>query len=394
MHDQPRRPGLPILVAVTAMGPLALNVFIPSMPGLQRVFGTDYATVQLTLTLYLIGVALAQLVYGPLSDRFGRRPVLLAGLWIFLAGTLACLFAPSIEALIAGRVLQAVGACSGLVLSRAIIRDMFERARAASMMAYVMMAMVVAPMIAPSIGGFLDVWFDWRASFVFVGVVGVLVLAASTMLLHETHHTRGRAQGPTAMLLGFVRLLRIPAFDAYAFQTAFSSAAFFSFLGGAPYVMVELFDRTPGEYGLFFLCLASMYMVGNGLSGRLSTRLGPDRMIWIGVILAQLAMMALFVVELAGLTSPWTLFGLMGFVSIGNGLSLPNGMAGAVSVDPRLAGTASGLAGFLQLGIGAAGSYTVGLLLAGTAMPLIAVMLAGTTLGLAAHAWGRSLARR
>src|SRR5690606_20851902 len=167
-----RRPSLAILIAVTALGPMALNIFIPAMPGMTAVFGVDYGTIQLTLTLYLVGLAVAQLFMGPLSDRFGRRPVLLGGIGLFLAGSLAAALAPSIEALIVARIVQAVGGCAGIVLGRAIVRDTHSREASASMIGYITMVMVVAPMLAPLIGGYLDSWFGWRATFITVLAVG------------------------------------------------------------------------------------------------------------------------------------------------------------------------------------------------------------------------------
>ncbi len=373
------RPGLPILIAITAVGPLALNIFIPSMPTLVRAFDTDAATVQLALSLYLIGVAVAQLAYGPLSDRYGRRPVLLIGLALFLLGSIACLLAPSIEALIAGRVVQAVGACSGMVLARAVVRDLYDRSEAASKLGYIMMAMVIAPMIAPSIGGLLDWWLGWRASFAFVALFGLAILAAAFASLHETNLRRHTSTRPADLLAAFVRLLRLPAFNAYAWQGAFSSGVFFGFLGGAPYVMVEILGRTPAEYGLWFVVLSAMYMTGNFLSARLSARVGLDRMIWWGVVLSVVGTSLLLAAVLTGTLSPLTLFGTMSVVSVANGLSLPNAMAGAISADTQAAGAASGLAGFLQMGLGAALSYLAGALLTESALPL-ALIMAGTAL--------------
>ena len=381
-----RRPSLGVLIAITGIGPLALNIFIPSMPGLQRVFATDYATVQLTLSLYLVGVAVAQLFYGPLSDRYGRRPVLLAGMTLCLFGSIACLLAPTVEALIAGRVLQAVGACSGLVLSRAIIRDLYDRAEAASRMGYVMMAMIVAPMIAPTIGGILDVRFGWQASFIFLVVIVAVVLAAAAVFLHETFPGTGAVQRPSDMVVAFARLLRVRAFNRYAWQGAFSSAVFFSFLGGAPYVTMEILGHTPEEYGFLFASLSLMYMLGNFMSGRFSVRIGSDRMIWYGVVLGVVGTSLLSAVAMTGRISAPLLFGAMSIVSVGNGLSLPNGMAGAVSVDPRLAGAASGLAGFLQMGVGASASFLVATLLDRSATPLVLMMLTGAIGALAVHA--------
>ena len=377
-------PSLAILIAVTAVGPLALNIFIPSMPGMQAVFGVDYGTIQLTLTLYLVGTAVAQLFLGSLSDRFGRRPVLLAGLVLFLVGSATAASAVSIEMLIASRIVQALGGCAGLVLGRAIVRDLYDREMAASKIAYVTMAMVVAPMIAPTLGGYLDVWFGWRAGFIAVAVAGALVLGASLLLLHETLREPQPMPGLFGMLDGFATLLRSSTFCGYAFNMAFGSASFFSFLAGAPYIMVELLGRTPSEYGLYFILLSLGYMLGNFLAGRLSRRVGGDRMILIGNLLAFLGVFALLGLAAAGVFTPIAIFGPMIVVTVSNGISLPNATAGAISVDPKSVGAASGLAGFLQIAIGALTTFVVGVLQDDTQFPMILVMLGSTCIAFAA----------
>jgi DHA1 family bicyclomycin/chloramphenicol resistance-like MFS transporter len=369
-----RRPSLGILIAVTALGPMALNIFIPSMPGMVEVFATDYGTIQLTLTLYLFGVAVSQLFMGPLSDRFGRRPVLLAGIALFLAGSLGAALAESIQMLIAARVVQAVGGCAGLVLGRAIVRDTHGREESASMIGYITMAMVVAPMLSPLIGGYIDHWFGWRASFVFVLTVGALGIAFAGMLLHGTHHDRSGAHGPLAMLRGFPILLRDTAFCGYAINVSFTTAVFFAFLAGAPYIMVEILERPTNEYGLYFMFMATAYMAGNFLSGRLATRVGADRMILTGSLLALIGVTLLSGLALSFEMVPLMLFAPVMFGGIGNGLSLPSATASAISIRPDLAGTASGLVGFLQMTVGALATLLVGRLQDDTVFPMIWVM--------------------
>ncbi|WP_375594241.1 multidrug effflux MFS transporter [Algihabitans albus] len=379
------KPSLLILVAVSAIGPLALNLFVPSMPGLQAAFGIPYATAQLTLTLYLIGLAAAQLIYGPLSDRFGRRPTLIAGLWLFVAGSLAAAVAPSIELLIAARMAQALGGAAGIVLARAIVRDLYGREKAASMIGYITMAWVLAPMIAPVVGGLLDQAFDWRAGFWLLAAAGVAVVLSCHVYLHETHHDRSLGGGWRGLLEGYRWLLRRPRFNAYALTTGFTSSVFFSFLAGAPYVMVEVLGRSPVEYGLWFILSSLGYMTGNGLAGRFSERLGVERMIALGTILAFLGAATALGLFLAGALAPWALFVPMLLVAVGNGLAIPNGIAGAVSVNPRLAGTAAGLAGFLQLGLGAATSQSVGLLQGIEPYAVVYVMTAGALIAVLVH---------
>ncbi len=385
---------LAVLVSATAVGPLSMNIFVPSMPGLQRALSASYGAVQLTLSLYLIAFAAAQLLYGPISDRWGRRPVLLAGLAIFVAASAACAFAPNIEVLIAGRLVQAIGACAGMVLSRAVVRDLYDRDRAASMIAYITMAMMAAPMLAPGIGGYLDEWFGWRSGFVFVGVAGLIVLAAATALLGETHPPSGTRVRLGTLFWSFGHLLRKPAFLGYALQLGFTAVSFFSFLGGAPYVMVHILHRPPSEYGLYFFFAAGMYMIGNFITGRMSRRWGIDRLIVAGLLISLVAAAAQAVLYVAGMVSPLTLFAAMGGVGFGHGLSIPNGLAGAVSVDPERAGAASGLAGFLQMGSGAAASYVVGLAIGETAAPVVIGMLAGAALAAAAYFAARSVVAR
>lgn len=394
MRDGDTRPSpLVILIAATAIGPLALNIFIPSMPGLLRAFDTNYGTAQLTLSLYLAGLAPAQLVYGPLSDSFGRRPVMLGGLIVFLIGSLFCLVAPVIEMLIAGRVVQAIGGCVGMVVGRAVVRDLYDRDRTASILAYITMAMVTAPMVAPIIGGFLDVWFGWRASFVFVLVAGGLVMIGVWILLSETHPEEERRSGWHDLLASFPVLIRRRAFCGYAFQVSFSSATFFAFLGGAPYVTMELMGRTPSDYGLLFVPIVAMYMLGNYISASRAVRFGIDRMITTGTLISLAGAFTLAGVTLAGALGPYTMFGFMAVMALGNGLCIANGFAGAVSVEPQMAGAAAGFSGFLHTATGAAASFVVGSLLTDSVAPLVVAMVAGAVLGLTAHAVGILAAR-
>jgi len=375
-RDTRSPPRLWNLIAISAIGPMALNIFFPSMPGMMTVFDTDYATVQLALTLYLASLATAQLFVGPMADRWGRRPVALWGMVLCMVGTVVCIFAPSIQILILGRVIQAIGACTGIVMSRTIIRDMHGLDKAASMMGYVTMVMVIAPMFSPSIGGFLDQAFGWQAGFVFVLICIILVLGASVSLLGETHTGTYQAEGIGQMFVGFVKLLKMPAFNRHAFQISFSSGAFFAFLGGAPYVSIQLMGISAAEYGLYFMAGGLGYMAGNFLTGRMSERWGAEKLITFGTLMGLLGGVELVIAYMSGNFNPQTLFGGMALIAFGNGLCLPSGTAGAVSADRDLTGTAAGLAGFMQMATGAGTSYLVGILLSDTAAPLVIVMAA------------------
>ncbi|MBA5776626.1 multidrug effflux MFS transporter [Stappia sp. F7233] len=363
-----RRPSLAILVIVSAVNPLAMNIYLPSMPTLVGTFDTTLAQAQLTLSLYLAAVAVAQIGIGPLSDRFGRRPVLLWGLAIFVVGSLICAYAGSLAAFLVGRLLQAAGGCTGIVLGRAIVRDMYDRQQSASMIGYVTMGMAVAPMVGPAVGGAIDQAFGLTAISLAMVAVGLVVLVAAIADLHETNRTRIPA-GIGALWRSYRTLMAIPAFWAYALTAAFTSAVFFAFLGGGPFVAAEILRMTPSEYGLYFMFVAIGYIVGNWISGRYSAMAGVAMMILAGNLVLLMAIGLIGLLFSAGFLHPLSLFGPVFFVGLANGICLPSSIAGAVSIRPELAGAASGLAGSLQIGFGAITSALVGWLLSGVLWP-------------------------
>lgn len=374
--DHAPRPSLFILIAMSAIGPIALNIFIPSMPGLQAEFATDYGTVQLTLTFYLASLAVSQLFLGPISDRFGRRPVFLGGMVVYVAASLACIFASSIEQLIIGRIFQAAGGCAGIVLARAIVRDVYERDQAASMIGYVTMAMVVAPMLAPAIGGVLDEWAGWQSGFYLVSLLGCCLLVLAWHQLPETNQTRAVSAGFVRLARNCGALMREPLFLGYALNSAFGSCVFFSFLAGAPFVMTDIMGRTPAEYGVYFIMVSIGYMFGNFLSGRFAQRAGVDRMVTTGTLLALGGLGVLIALTWADIQEPYAVFGPMALVAISNGLTIPSATAGAISVRPDITGSGAGLSGFFQIGLGALATLVVGALHDGTRLPMVTVMVA------------------
>jgi MFS transporter, DHA1 family, multidrug resistance protein len=269
-----------VLVVATALGPMAMQIFVPALPAIQEGFGVTPATAQLTLSLSAFSIALATLAYGPLSDRFGRRPALLGGLVVYLAGSALCGLATSMGWLIAGRIVQAAGGCAGIVLTRAIVRDLYDLDRSAQMLAYITMAMVAAPMLAPALGGVLTDLAGWRSVFVFGGVLGVAVAAVVAAELPETSPP-GNAAG-RAGRHGMLHLLRSRAFWGYSLHVAFSIGLFYAFLAAAPFLMVRVMGRPASEYGLLFVLVPGAFMLGNLVAARVSARVGVDRMIAIG----------------------------------------------------------------------------------------------------------------
>lgn len=375
-----RGPPLTLLVLATAIAPAALHMLVPSLPLLAAVFAAPAATVQLVLTLFLAGIATGQLVYGPVSDRFGRRPVLIAGLALFLAGTVLCGLAWSLPVLILGRVFQAWGGCAGMVLGRAIVRDVFDRERSASAIATITMAMSLAPSISPAIGAYLAEWVGWRADFALLGALGAAVLALTVARLEETH-TRPAALNLVGMTKSFILLLRSPGFLGFALATAFTSASWFTFLASAPYLLSAVLHKPPSTYGLMILMPMAGYVLGNAGVARLTVRLGSTRLFVVGLALSLGSGVMLAVWCLLGLT-PWALFVPMAVSSIGNGLSQPPGIAAALSVYPRIAGAASGLLGFLQMMIAAFGTLMIGQLPQQSALSMVALVGASLVLAL------------
>jgi MFS transporter, DHA1 family, multidrug resistance protein len=390
--DRRTPPHIFTLVAMTGVSALNMNMVLPSLPSLAAHYGADYAVAALAVSAYLGLTAVLQLIIGPLSDRYGRRPVMLACFAVFLAATLGCVFAPDMASFLGFRMLQAAVA-SAFALSRAIVRDMVPPDEAASLIGYVTMGMSLMPMVGPVIGGVLDEAFGWQSVFVFTFVAGVAATALIWADLGETN----RAPSPSfaAQFRAYPELFRSYRFWGYALTTAFASGAFFSFLGGGPWVASEVLGMSPARLGLFFGLIAFGYMFGNFLSGRFAGRVGLNRMMLIGGIVATAGMalaLALFAVGLAG---PASFFGSIAFVGVGNGLLLPSANAGLVSVRPHLAGSASGLGGALMIGGGAALSVLAGALLApGTgAWPLLWLMLACSVLSIAATLWVMHVAR-
>jgi DHA1 family bicyclomycin/chloramphenicol resistance-like MFS transporter len=378
-----------ILILVSGLNPIAVNMFVPAMPDIMRGLAADQASVQLVLSVYLFSTAVAQFVLGPLSDRYGRRPVLIGGLILFVGASIVCTTAQSIGALIAGRILQGGGGCVGIVLGRAIVRDRYERDRAAAMIGYVTMGFAIAPMIGPVLGGVLNDQVGWRSIFGLLTALGLLLAALAFLFLPETRVAQPDAADRPGFLRSLATLSRLPAFWAYALTTAFGTAVFFAFLGGTPFVAIDMLGMTGTEYGLYFILVPGGFMLGNFLTGRFSQRLGILALVVAGSILTLIAVAAMLLAFVAGWYHPLSLFAPMYLIGFANGLTLANALAGAVSVRPDLAGAASGLAGSLQIGAGGVATVVIGALLAAThsVFPLIIAMMVLAAGGVAAALW-------
>lgn len=363
-----RMPALWILVLLSAVSPLAMNMFVPSMPSIAADLGAPYASVQLGLSLFLAMTAVLQLVAGPMSDRLGRRPVIIGGLLIFLLGTALTITATSVTLFLIGRVVQ-TSAAVGMVLSRAIVRDVYPREKSASMIGYVVMGMAIAPMIGPAIGGYVDNLFGWRASFVLMGVFGLVTLLATVFLLPETNRTQ--AQSFSQQISTWRALLSSRPFWLLTLASGLASTVFFSFLGGGPSVSSNYLGQSPFEYGLYFSLCAFGYAFGNFLSGRLSENRGIERMMVDGAGLTLLGPVITLGLFSFGYEHPIALFGPLILIGVGNGMTLPNVVAAAVSLRPEAAGAASGLLGALQIGMGAIGSVVAAIIVGEQGSPIL-----------------------
>ncbi len=367
------------LILLAGISALAMNIFLPSLPGMTAYFDTEYRLIQLSVALYLAINACLQVVMGPVSDRMGRRPVILGGLGIFLVATLGCIFATNIWMFLTFRMIQATVVVA-MVLSRAVVRDIVPERESASMIGYVTMGMAVVPMIGPAIGGILDQAFGWKANFWALFILGAGVFWLTWRDLGETAPQSARSL--TQQFREYPELLTSPRFWGYSMAAALASGAFFAYLGGAPFVGDQVFGLDPATLGIYFGAPAIGYCLGNFISGRFSVRVGVNRMVLWGTLFNAGGIGLNLMFFYAGLGTALTFFGLMTLIGLGNGMLIPNATAGALSVRPHLAGTASGLSGAMMIGGGAALSGLAGALLGpGTgAFPLLWIMLC-TALG-------------
>ena len=379
--DRATPPHIVTLVLLTGLSAMNMSIFLPSLPAMSDYFEADYAVMQLSVSLYLATTAAMQLLIGPISDRYGRRLVVLGSIVIFLLATLGCLLAPNATVFLTFRMMQAAVA-TGFVLSRAIVRDVHPQDEAASRIGYVTMGMSLVPMVAPMIGGGLEQLFGWQSVFVFLMVCGGLIGWLCWADLGETATNTGASFAE--QVRDYPELLTSPRFWGYALSAAFASGAFFAFLGGAPYAAGQIFKLSPFWTGICLGAPAIGYAYGNFLSGRYSARAGINRMSLWGAAITTAGMALSLALGLAGFQHPILFFGLMTSVGLGNGLIMPNTSAGLLSVRPKLAGTASGLGGFIMIGGGAALSSLAGHLLEGSAtpLPLQALMLLSSAFSL------------
>ncbi|MCY3880318.1 MAG: multidrug effflux MFS transporter [Rhodobacteraceae bacterium] len=382
LFDRTTPPHIITLILLASVGALSITVFLPSLPNMTRYFDTDYRLMQLSVAAYLLVNGILHIVIGPLSDRFGRRPVTIWSILLFLAATLGCIVAPTVELFLAFRMAQAV-IVTGIVLSRAIVRDMVPQSEAASKIGYVTMGMALVPMIAPVIGGYLDEIAGWKASFALLFAMGLLIL---TFVVFDQGETAlSRSSSFRQQFRDYPELFSSRRFWGYVAISGSASGLFFAYLGAAPLIGTVHYELVPSRLGFYFGLTAFGYMLGNFLSGRYSIRLGINRMILLGAVFLVIAPVGALGAEFLNIAHPLGFFLFTIIMGIGNGIILPNATSGMLSVRPHLAGTASGVGGAIAIGTGAGVSALAGALLSEEAspMPLILIMLACVLLCLA-----------
>jgi DHA1 family bicyclomycin/chloramphenicol resistance-like MFS transporter len=369
--------------AIGSLGVFGVHVLLPALPAIARSFAVSPATAQLLVSLALVATAFGNLVIAPMSDRFGRRPVILAGLSLYLAGSLGALAAPTIQLLIVARVLQAFGGGAAMAVARATVTDYFGPGYSASALAWMATAILVVPMVAPTLGGFATQLAGWRAPFALATVLSVGVLAFAILRLGETHRGTLAAGPSVSVLKSYRRLLATPGYRAYITYGACMMGAVQVFMTGAPYVAIDVFGISPGAYGLWFILPAAASFSGFLFTARSARRLGGMRMMNMGATLSTAGAVCLFALMLAHVWQPLA-FILPGMVlCFSNALSGPNSTSGAIGTRPEIAGAASGLLGFTQLITSAVAVQVVAALQDQTPLPWAAGVL---VMNLAAHA--------
>lgn len=371
-----------------------MQILLPAVPVIRETFNVSYDVAQLTLSLAMLAIAIGTLVYGPLSDKYGRKPIMLLGLSITLVGSIFCWLANSIETLIIGRFVQAFGGGVGLVLARAIVRDVYGPNEAARVIATLVMVMVVIPMLSPALGGELMARFGWHSVFVVIALSSAVVFLLLSTSLPETLKEPVPFAGVPAMLGTFVRLLRSRAFCGYAFCVSFVSVVFFSFISAAPEIMVSVLNRPATEYGYYFIMIPAGFMVGNYVARHFGRSLDMDRMIAIGATIGLAGIALAVALQLIGLHTPLALFAPVSLAVFGNGITLPNAQAAAINEFPQFAGSASGLTGFLQMSFSAIAAQLVALIFNGTVYPLLILMFVASAMSLLSFRLGVPVRRR
>ena len=371
--DPDSRFTLAFLAALVALGPLSVDMYLPAMPAMQRALDTDIAGMHLTLSAYLWGFSVFHLACGPLADRYGRRPVLLAGTGMFILASIGCALVSSVEELMVYRFVQGIGACAGPTLARTITRDVFGPRGAARALSLIAMLMALAPAIAPGLGGIMLRYVPWPSVFFFLASYGFVVLLIVVYRIPETLPAP-QSLKPRAIAANYLELLRDPVFLPVASASALVYAGLMAYLACSGFVFIDMLGVPTAYFGLIFLTSVIGYMGGSAFSARLAAHRPPAQVLFDGVRLALLSTLLMLVLHTLRPLSVFALIAPMALYSAALGLTLPHAMAMAMEHFSRIAATNSSLFGFLQMGLSALITAAVGAVLVSTPMPMILTM--------------------
>jgi DHA1 family bicyclomycin/chloramphenicol resistance-like MFS transporter len=369
---RPGQLGMTLLLgALVAVAPLAMDIYLASMPSMARALTASDEQVQLTLSLYMYAWGAAQIFVGPLTDRFGRRPALVTGLTLFIAASIVCAGARDVHTLIAARVVQAAAMATVAVVPRAVVRDLYTGEEAARMLSLMGVVLGIAPIVAPIIGSHLHVWFGWQANFVFVAVYAGFMLAWMLFALPETIRARNRhATRVPVMLANYGRLLRSRTYMGYLLVAAFSTSGLFAFLAGSAFVFVSVMGAGEEQFGVLFGAVMIGNIVGSSIGSRLVARVGINRMLRGSTALMLASGLTLAVLAWARVASLPAIVVPMFFFMVAFMTTMPQATAGALTPFPEIAGSASSLLSFCQLLLASSAAFAVGMSFDGTQRPM------------------------
>jgi DHA1 family bicyclomycin/chloramphenicol resistance-like MFS transporter len=369
-----------IIAALVALGPLSTDMYLPGLPSMALQLDAGADDIQLTLSVFLVGFAISQLFYGALSDRFGRKPVLLGSLALFIVATFGCSTADTVESLIAWRFVQSIGACAGPVLGRAMVRDIHGRSGAARVLSHIGTVMALAPAVAPLAGGYLVVAFGWQSVFVVLCLYGVAILAITALSVPESIPQKDPgAIRPLTMMENFLRLLGHRAYLSYTLSCAFVFSGLFAFLSGSSFVIINHYGIAEEKFGYFFALIVAGYVSGTTAGGKLSRRFGTDPLIFAGSVISCAAGLTMLLLIPLQFDTVFAVVAPMMAYMVGVGIVMPQTMAGALAPFPMMAGAASALLGFIQMSMAAAIGVAVGQFHDGTPLSMVgAIALMGT----------------
>lgn len=364
-----------ILGLLSAIGPLSIDMYLPAFPSIAKGLNTSVASVMLSLSSFFIGISIGQLIYGPLLERYGRKKPLYFGLTLYAISAFACATAMSVETLILFRFFQALGGCVGMVASRAMVRDLFDVKDNAKVFSTLMLVIAVSPIIAPSLGGFISIYFGWRYIFVMLIVVIAMIVAGIYFLLPNSKQPDPNySLKPAAIISGFVTILKHPQFLMYTFSGAVASAGLYAFISGSPYVFLEIFKATEQHYGWGFAFVASGLIGSSQLNSLFLKRYSSAQIIKTALLSQSVIAIVLVSLAILGLSELFSTLLLVFLYLSCQGFIFPNAAALSMAPFGHNAGNASALMGFIQMSLGAFMSTMVSLLHNGTTLPMTGVM--------------------